>query len=225
MQDDSVKGHRERLKLRFFKSSLDDFHDYEVLEMLLLYAIPRVDVKPLAKRLLKQFGSLSGVFDASYIELQQVYGVGDKAALFIKFIRQVGTRYLASELPLKCVFDQPEKVRNHLRLLLQGRGTECFGAIFTDQANRHLLTQILFEGTVDRTVVYPRNLIKRALELNAKGMILFHNHPGGTLQASAEDIALTKQMQDICQPLSLKVLDHFLVADHKVLSFLEHTWM
>jgi DNA repair protein RadC len=101
---------------------------------------------------------------------------------------------------------------------------ECFGAIFTDQQHRHMATQILFEGTVDRTVVYPRNLMKRALELDAKALILFHNHPGGTTRASEEDIQLTKRMVEACTPLDIKVLDHFLIAGREVLSFKESGW-
>ena len=224
MVDESVHGHRERLRQRFAEAGFDGFHDYEVLELLLSYAIPRVDVKPVAKALLGVFGTLAGVFDASVAELKQIKGMGEKGALFLTLIRQVQERYLASDLPGRSVFDCPDKVKAHLRLLVQGRGMECFGAIFTDQQHRHIATQILFEGTVDRAVVYPRNLIKRALELDAKGMILFHNHPGGTPRASKEDIALTKRVEDACFPLDMKLLDHFLIAGKEVLSFKENSW-
>jgi len=222
--DDSIKGHRERLRQRFAEHGFDGFHDYEVLELLMTYAIPRVDVKPIAKRLLQEFGTLAGVFDAPLVELTQTEGVGEKAAVFLSLIRQVEIRYLASDLPGKNVYDRPEKVKAYLRMQLQGRGMECFGAVFTDQQHRHVATQILFEGTVDRTAVYPRNLMKRALELDAKGLILFHNHPGGTARASAEDIALTQRMAEACAPLDIKILDHFLIAGTEVLSFKENGW-
>ena len=222
--DDSVKNHRRRLRGRFLEHGLEGFHDYEVVELLLTYAIPRVDVKPVAKRLLATFETLAGVFDATAVELAQVKGVGREGATLITLIRQLETRYLASELAGKPVFDRPEKVRAHLRLLLQGRGMECFGAIFTDQQHRHVATEILFEGTVDRAAVYPRNLIKRALELDAKGLILFHNHPGGTERASREDIELTSRLAEACQPLDLRLLDHFLVTGNRVLSFKENGW-
>jgi len=222
--DESIKGHRQRLRERFSQRGFDGFHDYEVLELLLCYALPRIDVKPLAKRLLKQFMTLAGVFDAQPSELKQVQGIGEGGALFLSLIRQVEVRYLASDLPGRQVFDRPERVKAYLRLLVQGRRMECFGAIFTDQQHRLLTTQILFEGTVDRTAVYPRNLMKRALELDARGMILFHNHPGGTAHASAEDIELTRRMAEACLPLELKILDHFLIAGRDVLSFREHGW-
>ncbi len=220
----TAAGHRERLRERFSGSGFEGFHDYEVLELLLTYAIPRVDVKPIAKRLLKVFGTLAGVFDAPLAELKEIEGMGERGAVFLTLVRQVEVRYLASDLPGKSVFDRPEKVRAHLRLLVQGRGMECFGAIFTDQQNRHVATQILFEGTVDRAAVYPRNLMKRALELDAKGMILFHNHPGGTPRASDEDIHLTRRMAEAGAPLDIKVLDHFLIAGTEVLSFKEKGW-
>lgn len=222
--DESVQKHRQRLRQRFAEHSFDGFHDYEVLELLLTYAIPRVDVKPVAKRLLSVFKTLAGVFDAPAAELRQVKGIGEKGAVYLTLIRQVQVRYLASDLPGKSVFDRPEKVKAHLRLLVQGRGMECFGAIFTDQQHRHVATQILFEGTVDRAAVYPRNLMKRALELDAKGMILFHNHPGGTARASSEDVELTRRMAEACAPLDIRMLDHFLIAGKQVLSFKENGW-
>ncbi|MDX8390878.1 MAG: DNA repair protein RadC [Mariprofundaceae bacterium] len=222
--DESVKGHRERLRLRFGKGGFDGFHDYEVLELLLTYVIPRKDVKPVAKRLLHHFDTLAGVFEASPAALAQVEDIGEKSALFLTMIQQAGVRYLASDLPGKMIFDHPQRVQEHLRMWLQGRTMECFGAIFTDQQHRHLITEILFEGTVDRTVVYPRNLIKRAVELDAKGIIIFHNHPGGTPRASEDDIQLTHRLTQACKPLDIKVLDHFLVVGRDVLSFKEQGW-
>lgn len=219
------KGHRERLRQRFAAHGFDGFHDYEVVELLLTYAIPRTDVKPIAKRLLKMFGTLAGVFDAPVSELVQIEGVGERAAVFLSLVRNVEMRYLASDLPGKSVFDRPDKVKAHLRLLVQGRGMECFGAVFTDQQHRHMATQIMFEGTVDRTAVYPRNLIKRALELDAKGLILFHNHPGGTPRPSREDVQLTRQIEQAGEPLDIRVLDHFLIAGKEVLSFKEQGWI
>ena len=222
--DESVRGHRERLRRRFSAHGFDGFRDDEVIELLLTYAIPRSDVKPVAKRLMATFHTLAGVFDAPVVELAQVQGVGEKAAVFLSIVKQAELRYLASDLPGRSVFDRPEKVKAHLRYLLQGRGMESFGAVFTDQQHRHRATQIMFEGTVDRTAVYPRNLVKRALELDAKGLILFHNHPGGTARASEEDIALTRRMVEACTPLEIKLLDHFLIAGTSVLSFKEEGW-
>ena len=106
--DDSVKGHRERLRQRFAVAGFEGFHDYEIVELLLTYAVPRIDVKPIAKRLLKRFDTLAGIFDAPIEELTQVEGIGDKGAIFLTLIRQVEVRYLASDLPGRSVFDNPD---------------------------------------------------------------------------------------------------------------------
>ncbi|MDQ6977862.1 MAG: DNA repair protein RadC [Ghiorsea sp.] len=224
MVDDSANGHRKRLKERFAQHGLDEFHEYEVLEILLTYAIPRKDVKPIAKRLLAQFKTLAGVFDAQSQELKNIEGLGNESALFLKLIKAAQTRYLVSELAEKPKLDSPEVVKDWLRLKLQDKNIEYFGALFTDQQNQCISTEILFEGTVDRAVVYPRTLIKRALELDAKGIIIFHNHPAGTAQASEQDIALTKQLIEACNTLDIKLLDHFLLAGTQVLSFQEQGW-
>ncbi|MDQ6988884.1 MAG: DNA repair protein RadC [Mariprofundaceae bacterium] len=224
MVDESVKGHRARLKQRFFGHGLAAFHAYEVLELLLMYVIPRQDVKPIAKRLLLEFGTLAGVLDAQVQDLQTVSGLGLESAQFLKLMKATHLRYLEAELAEKPKLDSPEVVKNWLRLKLQGQNIEYFGALFTDQQNRCISSEILFEGTVDRAVVYPRSLIKRALALDAKGMIVFHNHPAGTAKASEQDIALTKQLIQACATLDIKLLDHFLLAGKEVLSFQEQGW-
>ncbi len=224
MKDNSVQGHRARLKQRFAEHGLDGFHDYEVLELLLTYAIPRKDVKPIAKRLLKQFETLAGVFDAQAQELQTIEGLGKESAQFLKLMKAAQVRYLESELASKPRLDSPEAVKAWLRLKLQEKSIEYFGALFTDQQHQCISTEILFEGTVDRAVVYPRTLIKRALELDAKGLIVFHNHPAGTTLASEQDIALTGQLIEACHTLDIKLLDHFLLAGTQVLSFQEQGW-
>lgn len=224
MVDDSVSGHRSRLKARFSAHGLDGFHEYEVLEILLTYAIPRKDVKPIAKQLLAQFKTLAGVFDAQTQELKNIEGLGAESAQFLKLMKAAQIRYLESELAKKPKLDSPEVVKDWLRLKLQDKNIEYFGALFTDQQNRCISSEILFEGTIDRAVVYPRTLIKRALELDAKGIIVFHNHPAGTNQASEQDIALTKQLIEACNTLDIKLLDHFLLAGKEVLSFQEQGW-
>ncbi|MDX8388609.1 MAG: DNA repair protein RadC [Ghiorsea sp.] len=224
MIDESVAGHRARLKTRFAQHGLDGFHDYEVIELLLTYAIPRKDVKPIAKRLLTQFTTLSSVFDAQVEELQGVEGLGKESAAYLKLLKAAHSRYLTGLLAEKPLLSSPDMVKDWLRLKLQSKSIEYFGALFTDQQNRCISSEILFEGTIDRAVVYPRTLIKRALELDAKGIIVFHNHPGGTPQASEQDIQLTKQLLEACSLLDIKLLDHFLLAGKEVFSFQEQGW-
>ncbi|MDX8377243.1 MAG: DNA repair protein RadC [Mariprofundales bacterium] len=218
---DDASGHRSRLRQRFAKHGFTGFHDYEVLELWLTYAIARRDVKPLAKRLLAQFQTLAAVYDASPQALQSVQGIGEQTAIYLSMVRHMNERYLASSLPNKEVFNQPRIVRAHLRLLLQARTIECFGCIFADQQHRHISSEILFEGTVDKTQVYPRILFKRALELDAKAMILFHNHPGGTPQPSKQDKVITQRIQEASVIMEVRLLDHLIVADTQIISFAE----
>ncbi|OIP98790.1 MAG: hypothetical protein AUK35_10125 [Zetaproteobacteria bacterium CG2_30_46_52] len=223
-ETDTNQGHRARLKARFAQHGLEGFHDYEVLELLLTYAIPRKDVKPIAKRLIAQFSTLAGVFDAEVQALQSVEGLGAESASFFKLLKATHSQYLNSELAEKPMLASPDAVKAWLRVQLQEKSIEYFGALFADQQHRCISSEILFEGTIDRATVYPRTVIKRALELDAKAIIVFHNHPGGTAKASEQDIQLTRQLIEACATLDIKLLDHFLVAGTQVLSFQENGW-
>lgn len=218
-------GHRKRLRQRFAKDGFNGFHDYEIIELLLSYAIPRKDVKPIAKHMLQHFGSLPAIFEATPKELTVISGVGEESAMFFQLIRQTTQYYLQCDLTQQVIFDQTDKVKQYLRLLLQGNHYESFGVIFMDHQHRYISAPILFEGTIDYTPVFPRQIIKQALDLDAKSLILFHNHPSGHPQASPSDIQLTKKIQTLAALMDMKVLDHFLIVNTKVLSFLEHGWM
>ncbi|MDQ6961796.1 MAG: DNA repair protein RadC [Mariprofundaceae bacterium] len=225
MLKNNHQGHRKRLRQRFTSDGFQGFHDYEIIELLLSYAIPRKDVKPIAKQMLEHFGSLPAIFESTAQELQLISGVGTESAMFFQLIRQTSQYYLQCSLKDKVVLNQVDKVKKYLRLRLQGNTTEAFGVIYMDNQHRYLDAPILFKGTLDYTTIFPRDIIKKALELDAKAMILFHNHPGGSTEASTSDIQLTKKLQTLSQLMEIKVLDHFLIAETHVLSFLEHGWM
>lgn len=224
MINEGINHHRQRLRQRFAQHGLSGFQDYEVLELLLTYAIPRKDVKPMAKHLLQQFGSLAGVFDASIESVEAIEGLGQQSAILLHLVREMNARYLHAELPKHDVLNDPEKVKTMLRLSMQGRKTECFGVIFLDQQHCYLKQEIMFEGTIDCAAVYPREILRRALALQAKAMIIFHNHPAGGKQASAADIEITRRIESACNALDLRLLDHFLLAGTEVLSFRDHGW-
>jgi len=217
-------GHRKRLRARFAAGGIGALAEYEVLELLLAYAIPRKDTKPIAKTLLARFGTLAGVMDATDRELLDVPGVGPETVLFLRFVRAFLERYLASKTKARALVRSPDLVRAHLRLLVQGRRTECFGVIFADRGLRVLATEVLFEGDVGRAPVYPRRIVRRALELDAAGMVLFHNHPGGAMRPSEADVRITQAVMDAASALEMRVLDHFLIVDDRVLSFQEQRW-
>jgi len=224
MADEPATHHRKRLRQRFANHGLSGFQDYEVLELLLTYAIPRKDVKPMAKRLLQQFDALVGVLDAPIEAIEAVEGLGQQSAILLHLIRELNIRYVLAELPQKPILDTPEKVKESLRLSMQGRKTECFGVIFLDQQHCYLQQEIMFEGTVDRAAVYPREIVRRALAVQAKAIIIFHNHPAGKKQASTADIDVTRNIETACHTLDIRLLDHFLLAGTAVLSFREHGW-
>lgn len=225
MLKNNPQGHRKRLRQRFASHGFQGFHDYEIIELLLSYAIPRKDVKPIAKQMLQHFGSFPAIFDSTAQELSIIPGIGIESAMIFQLIRQTNQHYLQSDLKDKIVLNQVDKVKQYLRILLQGKTTEAFGVIFMDNQNRYLDAPILFEGTLDYTTIFPRNIMKRALELDAKAIILFHNHPGGCQRASNSDITLTKKLQTLGELMEIRILDHFLIAETEVFSFLEQGWM
>ncbi len=224
MSDSGVSGHRRRLRARFLRHGVHGFEDYELLELLLTYAIPRKDVKPMARSLLRKYRNLSGVLDATPEEIQSMEGLGEASAILLRLVRELNLRYLDQDMRQGEILDTPEKVAASLRLALQGRKTEAFGAMFLNQQHRYLCQEILFTGTVDRSAVFPREIVRRALDLHAKALIVFHNHPGGGLRPSASDIELTARIDAACKAVELRLLDHFLVAGGRVLSFREQGW-
>jgi DNA repair protein RadC len=219
MQNEDVKGHRERLRNKFMNSGMKGLHDYEALELLLTYAIPRRDVKPIAKALLKKFETLAGVFDASMEELLEIKGIAANSAAILHLVKELCGEYLAEKMQDRDVLDNPEAVYNFARMKLAGLKHETFMVIYLDVKNRVKNYEILHEGTVDRSVVYPRNIIKKALACNAAGLILIHNHPSGFCEPSGNDLKVTKMISDAVETINIKVLDHIIVGRSGYFSF------
>ncbi len=214
-------GHRQRLRARFRQDGTAGMHDYEVLELLLTYALPRKDVKPLAKELLRIFGSFAGVFDASPAELERVKNVGPISATLLSLVKEICSIYLAEKIKNKDVLSSPQAVLNFARVKLAGLPREAFLVIFLNNKNRVITYKILQEGTVDRAIIYPRRLIEEALACHATGVILVHNHPSGEPEPSLEDKQLTHSLMAAARPLDLRILDHIIVGREGYCSFLE----
>lgn len=176
-QVEHYHGHRERLRQRFKDKGDDALADYEVLELLLFRLIPRRDTKPIAKALLDRFGSLAGVFGASHGLLQEVKGIGETVALDLKLISSASQRMLKSELKGKQVLSSWSSVIDYCHAAMAYETTEQFRILFLDKRNALIADEIQGRGTVDHTPVYPREVVKRALELSATAIILVHNHP------------------------------------------------
>jgi DNA repair protein RadC len=210
--DAHYHGHRDRLRTRFRDGGESALADYEILELLLFRLIPRRDTKPIAKALLARFGTLAGVIGAPPGLLQEVKGVGETVALDLKLIASVAQRMLKSELRGKQVLSSWSSVIDYCHAAMAYETTEQFRILFLDKRNVLIADEIQGRGTVDHTPVYPREVVKRALELSATAIILVHNHPSGDPTPSRADIDMTRTIVDTAKPLGITVHDHIIIG-------------
>ena len=212
-------GHRERLRRRLIEGGGDGFHDYELLEYILGLAIPRRDTKPLAKRLLAEFGSFPALLSASPSELSRVEGLSEGAVAALKFIEAASLRSLRTAALNRPVLAGWQALTDYLHAAMAHRVTEEFRVVFLNSRNVLLRDEAMGSGTVNAAPVYPREIIKRALELGASGVILVHNHPSGDPNPSRDDIVMTKAVIEAGRHLSLVVHDHVVIGKTGHVSF------
>ncbi|RUM18672.1 JAB domain-containing protein [Rhizobium phaseoli] len=205
-------GHRERLRDRFREQGDTALADYEILELLLFRLIPRRDTKPIAKALIERFGSLSGVFGAPAALLTEVKGVGENVALDLKLISTVAHRTLKSEIRSKQVLSSWSSVIQYCHAAMAHETREQFRILFLDKRNVLIADEVQGRGTVDHTPVYPREVVKRALELSATAIILVHNHPSGDPTPSRADIDMTKVIIEAAKALDITIHDHIIIG-------------
>jgi DNA repair protein RadC len=214
-------GHRQRLKDKYATAAPGALYDYEMLELLLSYAIPRKDVKPLAKALLQRFSSLKGMMDAPEGELVEVPGIGSHAATLIRLVREMGTRYLKEEAQGKIQISCTTELINYCRSALGGLKDERFCVIYLNAQNRMIDMEVIEEGIVNQAVVYPRKVLENTLKRKASAIILVHNHPSGHVKPSDADIRLTQTIREAAKTLDILVHDHLIVGENKFFSFRE----
>ncbi len=219
------KGHRERLRKKFLASGLSGFHDYEVIELLLTLATPRKDCKDAAKASLKRFKTLQGVLEASPAALCEVPGIGPKNLLGIKLIKAVADRYLEKRLIHKDPLNNSKELFDYLYHGIREKRRECFTVLFLDAKNRVLATEILFEGTLTASSVYPREVILAALNHHAAALIFAHNHPSGDPDPSPEDISITRQLIFACRAIGITVHEHLIIGDSRYFSFADQGYI
>jgi DNA repair protein RadC len=206
------KGHRERVRKRLLSAGPETFADYELLELLLFHSIERVDVKPLAKALLKEFGSLGGILAASREQLERHDKLGERTVVHFKAIRETARRLLKESVADRPVVSSWNQLLDYCRIAMADEQTERFRILFLDRKNRIIRDEVQQTGTVDHTPVYPREVIKRALELGASSLILVHNHPSGDPTPSEADIATTRELAEVGARLGITLHDHVIVA-------------
>ncbi len=209
---DDRAGHRERLRTRFREAGSDAVADYELLEMILYRAYPRGDTKPLAKRLIAEFGSFAEVLNAPEQRLSEIEGCGIRAIDEIKLARAAATRLMRGEIMGRKVLNSWQAVLDYCKAAQGFDHKEQFRILFLDKKNQLIADEVQQEGTVDHTPVYVREVLKRALELSATAIILVHNHPSGDPAPSRADIDMTRQIIDAGRPLGVGVLDHIIVG-------------
>lgn len=212
-------GHRERLRARFRKTGSDGLHDYELLELVLFRAIPRRDVKPLAKDLIKKFGGFAEVLAAPIERLTEVKGVSENVAQELKIVQAAAVKLSQERVLKRPVISSWDALLSYCRAAMADEKTELFRILFLDKKNILIADEVQQRGTVDHTPVYPREVVKRALELGASAIILVHNHPSGDPTPSRNDIDMTRQIVEAAGALNIRVHDHLIIGHKHHASF------
>jgi DNA repair protein RadC len=212
-------GHRERLRGRFRDAGPDAVSEYELLELVLFRAIPQRDVKPLAKELIAKFGSFAEVVAAPRARLKEVKGIGEAVVDELKIVHAAANRLVRGQLQKRPVLSSWSSVLDYCRAAMAYADKEQFRLLFLDKRNQLIADEVQQVGTVDHTPVYPREVVKRALELSATALILVHNHPSGDPTPSHADIQMTQAVIDVAKPLGIAVHDHIIVGREGHASF------
>lgn len=212
-------GHRDRMKERYIKElSFDSFEEHQVLEMLLFYAVPRRDTNDLAHRMIDEFGSLAGLFDADPLDVAKRCGVSRSTAVLVTMLPDLMKRYLLSKNGEKPVLGSVEQAGEHAASLFYGKDNENFYAICVNAQNKVIQQVKINEGTVCEVAVYPQKVAEAALRFKARSVILAHNHPGGSLTPSQEDIELTRSVEAALKAIGVKLNDHIIAAGGSFIS-------
>ena len=215
-------GHRQRLREKFEKHEQEAFLDYELLELILTYSIPRRDVKPIAKELLNRFHSFPGVMDARPEDLEQVPGLGQNSITLLKLIRSANVRYLARTMESLPLLDSPQLFADYARMRLGDKSNEVTLIFYLNTQNRLIRCDMPGSGSVDSVNIYPSEVARNALLCGAHSVVLCHNHPGGIFLPSRDDDAITFSICKALAPLGIVLLDHVIVSRFGYYSYRQH---
>lgn len=219
MNPNPNEGHRGRLRERFLKSGLAGFHDYEIIELLLTLGTPRRDCKQQAKNLLSEFKTLRGVLEADAQELQKIKDIGPVNAISLKLIQEIARKFLKEKAIKRTACQTPKEVFDYLYHSMRDLKVEVFKVIFLDSRNRIIEIEDLFKGTLNKSAIYPREIMKKAISYNAISLIFAHNHPSGDPEPSDSDKEITKDLISAGKIMDIKVLDHIIIGDNRYYSF------
>jgi DNA repair protein RadC len=214
-----AEGHRARMRIRLLTAGPDSLADHEMLEMVLFLALPRRDTKPIARALLARFESFSAAISASLEELRGVEGLGQTGAAALKTVQAAALRLVRAEVMNRPVLTHWDRLMEYLQAVLARERVEQFRVLFLDARNCLIADEVQTRGTVNHTPVYPREVVRRALELHASSLILVHNHPSGDPTPSRDDLTMTREVGSAAQALSLTLHDHVIVGNGRWLSF------
>ena len=218
MTETGYHGHRKRLLDRFAENGLSSLLDYEIIELLLTFAVPRRDTKPLAKELLRRFGSINGILHADKSEFEEMPGLSRRAGLLFTLLREVMAHSLKERYEKRPAMTHRRDVEEYLQFNFGHKKDEYVAVLYLDNSNNVINTEIVCEGTVNQCAVYPRAIIEQALRCKAAGLILAHNHPGGGVSPSEADWAITERLMKIGTLLEIPVLDHVIIARDSAIS-------
>ena len=215
-------GHRKRLRERYVKNGYEALQDYEIIELLLTFVKQRVDTKPLAKQLIKKYGTIEEILKADIKDLKETEGIGDIIAVFLNFIGDIAACSFKDKAEKeKISFRNKNQLISYLRNDIGFSKNEEFKVLFLNSVNEIIETEILFTGTIDKSAVYPRKILERALYHNARSIVFVHNHPSGNVSPSEKDIELTEEMKKFFKIVDINVLDHIIITKNSHFSFLE----
>jgi DNA repair protein RadC len=217
-QKPHYSGHRDRLRERFLNAP-EALPDYELLELLLFMAIPRKDVKPIAKQLIDRFNNMNGVLNASLNDLQSINGISHNTAIAIRAIRAAGLKLLQQDMMGRPILNSWSRLIEYCQAAMANENKEHFRLLFLNKKNEIIADEVQQSGTVDHTPAYPREIMKRALELGATAIILVHNHPSGDPSPSEADVQMTKAIQAAAAPFDIVIHDHLIVSRNGTTSF------
>ena len=228
MSEKDNQGHRERIKEKFLKNGIDGFAEYEILELLLTYCIPRKDTKPIAKELLNKFKSLDNIFKADFDKLSAIDGLGKNSIAFLKLIGDLPSIIYKDELKNKKLVNKEtlkisnkDILLNYLRNKIGYEEKEKFYVIYLSSSNEVIEFEENSVGTLDRSSVYPREIYKNVISLRAKSIILAHNHPSGNITPSKSDIELTNEISRGLKNFGALLIEHIIITKDSYFSFLE----